>query len=278
MASKRLFKKNMISSKFKIINLFLNMLKKKYFFSSIKKIYKRFEKDTSIEAKKWAKLNSKKTTEEFCRSIDSLLFDEVKFDVNLIEKEAIEKIASLNFSFGGPGVAGPGNYMFLYFLIRKFKLCNIVETGVAAGWTSLSILRALKKNGKGNLYSSDFPYLRLADPEKYIGFLADNESNKYNWVLDVRGDDLALHEIKNHLGDESIDLFHYDSDKSYSGRVNALKSLNSKLSSKTIILFDDIHNNLHFKDFVQKNNKDFLVLEFNGKFTGVCGMNHLIQL
>ena len=59
-------------------NLFLNFMKKKYFFSIFKKIIKRFEKDTSIEAKKWAKLNTKYTTEDFCKSIDMLLYDEVK--------------------------------------------------------------------------------------------------------------------------------------------------------------------------------------------------------
>ena len=70
-------------------NLFLNFIKKKYFFSILKKIIKRFEKDTSIEAKKWAKLNSKQTTEEFCKSIDLFLYEEIKFDTILIEKDKV---------------------------------------------------------------------------------------------------------------------------------------------------------------------------------------------
>ena len=258
-------------------NLLFNFIKKKYFFLIIKKVFKRFEKDTSVEAKKWAQLNSKESTEQLCRFVDSELFDVIEFETNLIKKEAYEKISNLNFNFGGPGVAGPGNYIFLYFLIRKFKLLNIVETGVAAGWTSLFILRALKKNGNGRLYSSDFPYFRLENPEKYIGYLAENESNKYNWLLDVRGDDVALPEIKKHLGDESIDLFHYDSDKSYSGRMNALKTLSSKMNSKTIIIFDDIQNNLHFKDLVEENKEDFHIIGYDGKFTGIIGLNYLIS-
>ena len=252
-------------------NLFLNFIKKKYFFSILKKIIKRFEKDTSIEAKKWAYLNINQTTENFCKSIDMLLYDEVKSDVGFIEKEAREKLSKLNVSFGGRG-----NFVLLYFLIRKFKLTNIVETGVAAGWSSLAILRALKKNGHGNLYSSDFPYFRLENPEKYIGYLAENESNKDDWFLDIRGDDKALPEITKMMGNKTIDLFHYDSDKSYSGRVNALKILKSKLSSKTIIIFDDIQNNLHFKDFVEENKKEFHVFEFDGKFTGITGLNYFI--
>ena len=35
-------------------NIFLNILKGKYFLVIIKKIIKRFEKDSSEEAKKWA--------------------------------------------------------------------------------------------------------------------------------------------------------------------------------------------------------------------------------
>lgn len=254
-------------------NLFLNFMKKKYFFSIFKKIIKRFEKDTSIEAKKWAKLNTKYTTEDFCKSIDMLLYDEVKTDVGLIKKEAIEKLSKLNISFGGGG-----NYFLIYFLIRKFKLLNIVETGVAAGWSSLAILRALKKNGKGHLYSSDFPYFRLEDPEKYIGYLAQDESNKNDWILDIRGDDVALPQIKNQIGNKSIDLFHYDSDKSYSGRANALKTLKSKINSKTIIIFDDIQNNLHFKDFVEENKKEFYVFELEGKFIGITGLNYFLSI
>jgi len=254
-------------------NLLFNFIKKKYFFSIIKKLFKRFEKDTSVESKKWAKLNVKQTTQELCQSIDSLLYDEVKSDTSFIEKESKEKLSKLNVSFGGRG-----NYILLYFLIRKFKLLNIVETGVAAGWTSLAILRALKKNGNGHLFSSDFPYFRLENPEKYIGYLAESESNKNDWFLDIRGDDIALPEIIKQMGNKSIDLFHYDSDKSYSGRANALNALSSKINSKTIIIFDDIQNNLHFKDFVEKNNKDFCVFEFDGKFTGITGLNYFIYI
>ena len=80
------------------------------------------------------------------------------------------------------------------------------------------------------------------------------------------------------MTDKNIDLFHYDSDKSYSGRANALKSISSKISSKTIIIFDDIQNNLHFKDFVEDHKKDFYVFEFDGKFTGITGLNYFIYI
>jgi hypothetical protein len=35
-----------------------------------------------------------------------------------------------------------------------------------AGFSSSAILTALKENGEGILYSSDFPYFRIKNPEK----------------------------------------------------------------------------------------------------------------
>ena len=249
-----------------MINIFRNIFKKNYFFIILKKITKRFEKNTSVEAKQWAISNTNQTLEEFCCSIDSSLYNKIEVDIKQIEEIAINKLSKLKVSLGGGG-----NYILLYFLILKFNPLNIVETGVAAGWTSLFILRALQKNGKGFLYSSDFPYFRLKNPEQYVGYLAKNEANKDNWFLDIRGDDIALPEIVSKLRNNYIDIFHYDSDKSYSGRSNALKILNSKINSKTIIIFDDIQNNLHFKNFVEKNKREFCVLEFEGKFIGIIG-------
>lgn len=249
-------------------NIFLNLFKKDNFFLIIKKIFKRLEKNTSIEARKWAISNTKQTTEEFCRSIDTLLYDEVVTEIKSIRQYAQNKLSMLDVSLGGGG-----NYLLLYFLIRKISPQNIVETGVAAGWTSLAALRALKKNGKGYLYSSDFPYFRIKNPEKYIGYLAKDEKNRENWFLDIRGDEVALPEIMEKLNNQDIDILHYDSDKSYSGRVNALETLSPKLNSKTIIIFDDIQDNLHFRDFVKSNNKSYSVLEFEGKFIGIVGYN-----
>jgi len=249
-----------------MINIFLNIVKKNYFLTIVKKFFNRFEKNTSVEAKQWAIQNTNKTIEEFCQSIDSSLYSEIYENVKLIEKEAMKKLSKLEVSLGGGG-----NYILLYFLIIKFKPKNVVETGVAAGWSSLFILRALEKNGKGHLFSSDFPYFRLKNPEQYIGYLAKDETNKENWSLDIRGDEVALKEFVKKLNSNEIDLFHYDSDKSYLGRDRALKILSSKINSKTIIIFDDIQNNLHFKDYVIKHKKKFHVLEFQGKYLGIVG-------
>ncbi len=252
-------------------NLFSNIIKKGYFYVIIKKIFKRFEKNTSHEAKIWAKQNTNFSTKEFCSLIDSNLFYEILPEVKSFEDEAKAKLNKLKVTLGGSG-----NYTLLYFLVRKFKPNIVVETGVAAGWSSLAILRGLSKNKNGKLYSSDFPYFRLENPEQYIGILAKNESNRMDWFLDTRGDDVAVNEIKKKIGNNPIDIIHYDSDKSYSGREKFLKNLNSNINSKTVIIFDDIQDNLHFKNLVYKKNKEnFCIIEFNGKYIGLLGINFL---
>ena len=250
-------------------NILVNALRAKYFSVTIKKFIKKFDKDTSIEAREWSKNNTKFTTEQFCRLIDQSLYEEILFEIQSIENEAKIELSKLEVTLGGGG-----NYILLYFLIRKFNLINIVETGVAAGWSSLAILRALKKNGKGKLYSSDFPYYRLKDPEKYIGYLAKNEINKKDWYLTIKGDDVALPEIFKKLGANDIDLIHYDSDKSYFARNNVLKIFEPKISPKTIIIFDDIQDNLHFKDLVEKDKHNYCIIEFDSKYLGIIGIEY----
>ena len=221
-------------------NILRNLLKKNFFSVMIKKIFKRYEKNTSIEARQWAISKVKISTKDYLKNLDPKLFEETTYAIDEIEKDAKKKLFTINFSLGGPG-----NYMLLYFLIRKFKPKIVVETGVAAGWSSLSILRALNKNGIGKLYSSDFPYFRLKNPENYVGFLANNEINYKDWSLDIRGDEIALKSISSMIPDNSINIFHYDSDKSYSGRLNAYNTIKSKLSDNAIIIYDDIQNNFH---------------------------------
>ena len=71
---------------------------------------------------------------------------------------------------------------------------TILETGVAAGFSSQSFLSALAKNGSGKLYSSDYPYFRIPNPEKYIGIVVDKELQN-NWELYIEGDKANLDKI-----------------------------------------------------------------------------------
>ena len=247
--------------------MFFNLFKKGYFIIIFKKILKRFEKDNSKLASEWAKKNCRIDTDEYCKSIDPNLWNETKYECNKILNEGNKILEKFSHSLGGAG-----NFFLLYFFVRKFKPAIVIETGVAAGWSSVAILRAFKKNNFGKLFSSDFPYFRLKNPEKFIGVLVKNENNKDRWQLDVRGDEIAIPNFLNKIGNLNIDLVHYDSDKSYSGREFVLNKISKNLGKNSIIIFDDIQNNLHFKDYVTKYNSNYTVMQFKKKYLGIINL------
>jgi hypothetical protein len=142
-----------------------------------------------------------------------------------------------------------------------------VETGVAAGWTSRAILEAQQRNARGQLWSSDFPYLKNDDPTSSIGCLVP-ESLRAGWYLRIEGDRRNLPEILNECG--PIDLFHYDSDKSFNGRNWAMKTVASSLHQRSVVVMDDIQDNMFFARFVLRSGYRWMVIRSGGKYVGIA--------
>jgi predicted O-methyltransferase YrrM len=162
-----------------------------------------------------------------------------------------------------------GNCLLLYFLARYLKPRTIVETGVSMGFSSQTFLSAIRKNGEGRLYSSDFPYFRISNPKQYIGCMVDEDLKK-DWILYLDGDGKNLPLISSQL--EHVDLFHYDSDKSYTGREMALRILKQKIDEQSLVVFDDIGDNFHFKELAERSQKPFYILQHSDtSFVGVLG-------
>lgn len=145
---------------------------------------------------------------------------------------------------------------------------TVVETEVAFGFSSRAFLRALTDNGAGRLLSSDFPYFRQSEPERLIGVLVEPELRD-RWTLLVAGDRVNLPIIAGAA--DRIDLFHYDSDKSYSGRAFALHALQASLAEGALVIFDDVQDNLHFRDWMQATGADHQIFEYGGKWIGTTG-------
>lgn len=256
-------------NKNKIKYILINAMKKGNFGIMVKKIIKKFETDSKIEARKWANENSI-SLHDYCNKINSQIWQESIEACNQIKLECKKTLNTINHKLGGGGA-----YPLIYFHCRIIKPKVVVETGVAAGWSSFAILESLRINGKGQLFSSDFPYFRLKNPEQFVGCLVP-KSIRTNWSLDLRGDEIAIPEICNKI--QNIDIFHYDSDKSYSGRLFAIRQIQTKLSLNSIVIFDDIQYNLFFKNLVQYLNCEYQVFEFQGKFIGqLKGINLINQ-
>lgn len=236
----------------------------------LKKIFKRFEKSNPRASFEWAKKNTTLTIDEYCKKLDPELWLETKNECLLIQKKADTLITRENIQLGGGA-----NIYLLYFMVRKFLPKIVLETGVSAGFSSLAILRAFQKNSFGKLYSSDFPYFRIDDPLKYIGILIKDETNKNNCEIYTEGDEYNLKKIIDKIGNNAINLFHYDSDKSYSGRKLAINIVYNKLSKKNgFIIFDDIQDNFHFKDFVICNNLKYEIMSYDNKYLGLINLSN----
>jgi predicted O-methyltransferase YrrM len=251
----------------RILNIARNALRRGYGREMLRKLWVRWRdrgRGRTAETIGWCRQRQIDPV-QWASSIDSSLWEEAEAFASEQRLLAARKSEEVGTQLGGAGF-----YELLYFLTRLSRPKTIVETGVAFGFSSRAFLLALARNGRetGRLYSSDFPYFRMADPERIIGCLVERELRQ-NWLLLIGSDRQNLKVIARDA--PPIDLLHYDSDKSYSGREFALRILGPRLADDAVILFDDIQDNSHFRDFVEESGHAYLVFEFEGKWIGLTG-------
>ncbi len=231
-----------------------------HFFSLIKRkfLFNHDTLDSSKKAYKWADANS-------ISYIDALQKLNIKGKTvgldnhTILEGKKLEEKSS--FKMGGSG-----HIHLLYDCVRLLKVQNVIETGVAYGWSSLAILKALSQNNSGRLFSVDMPYPRKKS-ELDVGIVVPQNLRK-NWTLIRRPDNPGITIALKKAGGK-IDLCHYDSDKSWWGRHYAYPILWKSLSSNGLFISDDIEDNLYFSEFVKKYSLNFAVVELDGKFIGL---------
>ena len=198
---------------------------------------------------------------ELMRSRDADLAAEAEAVGERIAAHGREVLASRRIP-----AATAADHRLLYFLVRSHRPENVVETGVAAGFSSEAILSALDANGHGHLWSSELPYVRLPDPESEVGVVVSDEHRR-RWTLFLDGDRANLRRIAAEA--PTVDLLHYDSDKARRGRRFALRRLDPRLADGATLVFDDIDDNGHFRDLVESTGASFFVVAAPGKWVGV---------
>ena len=146
---------------------------------------------------------------------------------------------------------------FIYFFVRIVKPDVMLETGVAHGVSSWTILNGMHKNQKGKLISIDLPNL---DTKKV--FNVENFSRQPGWVVPEflrsrwelqlgKSSDLMPPLLKR-LG--SIDIFFHDSDHSYENMKFEFNAVADFVKPGGLILSDDVHKNTAFREFVTEKN------------------------
>ncbi len=201
--------------------------------------------------------------DDWAQGINPEIYSEISAFWTEQESRVAKALSTIDLDLGGGG-----HGKLLYFVTRALQPRTVVETGVAAGHSSRAILAALKKNGSGTLYSSDLPYMLVDNADAYIGVVVEAEL-RGPWTLFTEGDRTNLRRIAAQV--QSVDLLHYDSDKTVAGRDFALASLADKFTASAVIIFDDIQDNEHFDLLSKSRQPDMqtVIFQFGSKSVGV---------
>lgn len=146
------------------------------------------------------------------------------FKQELVEAE--ERLSKADFKLGGAA-----NLDLLVSVTAALMPKNVLETGVAHGWSSFAILTVTKDTV---LTSIDLPYLAYNN-EKEVG-LAVSPGDRNRWKL-LRGPDKYY--LKK-MPKQHFCFAHYDSDKSFEGMKTSLLAICKLIKPGGIIIVDDI--------------------------------------
>jgi len=125
-----------------------------------------------------------------------------------------------------------------YVLVKILKPAIVVETGVGAGVSSWTILKAMEENEHGHLVSIDLPTPNtelLPD----VGYLVPAEL-RHRWDLRTGPSNRLLSHALNELGE--IDMFQHDSRHSYSNQFSEYTTAWSSIKQSGILVSDDVSN------------------------------------
>lgn len=163
-------------------------------------------------------------------------------------------------------MGGPGHLDVIYHFVRHLQPKTVVETGVAFGWSSLTILLALECSGQGRLLSVDMPY-RNQQNDAWVGCVVPQHLRR-RWKLLRQPDRDALPRLVKVM--PTIDFAHYDSDKTYEGRMFAYRLLYHHLGERGVLMSDDIDDNSAFRDFAREQCLQSLVIRRpDDRFAGI---------
>jgi predicted O-methyltransferase YrrM len=166
-------------------------------------------------------------------------------------------------------MGGPGNLDLLHAIAEYAGAEKVIETGVAYGWSSLALLLSLSNRQDTILVSTDMPYIDRNNVE-YIGMVVPEEI-RAGWEVIIGPDRISLPQALKKL--PVIDLCHYDSDKSYRGRMWAYGLLWKALKPGGYFISDDIGDNFAFRDFCDQTPKEAIVVgsqtEAGTKYVGI---------
>jgi predicted O-methyltransferase YrrM len=152
-------------------------------------------------------------------------------------------------------------FSLLYSFIRSNRVKNIVETGVANGFTTNAVMRALEENNNsGTLHSFDV----LPETEKVY-------SGVGNWnfhLLNPRKAHKQITQITSKI--PKIDLWIHDSNHGYRWQKFEYQLAFARLSQNGILISDDIEASPAWGELSRSHFRKSYILFDSRKFVGIA--------
>jgi predicted O-methyltransferase YrrM len=230
------------------------------FFKLRTSLFQKAKENTEQLAVDWCKANEMNQEEAFALFFPGHEFLSVQKEFADTYAYALQKEKECRFVMGGPGAID-----LLYNFCEAIQSSRVLETGVAYGWSTLAILLSLNKRAGAQLVSIDMPYAKMGNDD-VVG-VAVPGSLRSPWKLLRESDYTGVPKAIRYL--KEIDLCHYDSDKSYAGRMRSNPMIWEALREGGIFISDDISDNLGFKDFCASVNRTPVIVNWGNKYIGI---------
>jgi predicted O-methyltransferase YrrM len=114
----------------------------------------------------------------------------------------------------------------------------VVETGVALGFSTATVLAAMNKSGTGHLYSVDLPAVQYGH-DRDIGSAVPHELRD-RWTLRLGPSQKVLPTLLEDVA--PIDLFLHDANHAYSAQLREYRAAWPYLRSGGVLASDDVGN------------------------------------
>jgi predicted O-methyltransferase YrrM len=230
------------------------------FFKIRNRLFNHAKENTEQAAIEWCKAHALDQEAAFAIFFPNHQFVSIEKKFAAEYEYAVQKEKECQFVMGGPGAID-----LLYNFCEAGQSGAVIETGVAYGWSTLAILLSLQNRSGTALISIDMPYAKMGN-DNFVGTVVPS-TLKERWTLLRESDYTGVPKAIAQLNE--IDLCHYDSDKSYTGRMRSNVMIWNAIKNDGIFISDDISDNLGFKDFCGSINRTPVIVSWGNKYIGI---------
>jgi predicted O-methyltransferase YrrM len=123
-------------------------------------------------------------------------------------------------------------------LVALMRPAVVVETGVALGFSTATILAAMRANGEGHLYSVDLPHVQYGHQRETGSAVPANLCDR--WTLRLGRSEKLLPPLLREVA--PIDLFIHDANHAYSAQLREYRTAWPYLRQGGVLVSDDVGN------------------------------------